>query len=137
MLLHSPPVVTGWLHLLTSVRHHSQLSGKTKELVVLRVGILNGAQYELEAHFPAALKEGMSQAQIDALPNWRQNSSLYDSQERAILEYIDYMTKEIRVPEETFSSVRKYFNERQMVELTAIIGAYNLVSRFIVALEIP
>jgi alkylhydroperoxidase family enzyme len=32
--------------------------------------------------------------------------------------------------------VRQYFNEREMVELTATIGAYNMVSRFLEALQV-
>jgi alkylhydroperoxidase family enzyme len=40
------------------------------------------------------------------------------------------------VPQAIFADVRQYFNEREMVELTATIGAYNMVSRFLEALQV-
>jgi len=46
------------------------------------------------------------------------------------------MTREIHVPDEVFAQVRKHFSERYIVELTAIIAAYNCVSRFLQALRI-
>ena len=46
------------------------------------------------------------------------------------------MTKHVRVPQALFEAVRKQFNERELVELTATIGGYNLVSRFLEAMQI-
>jgi alkylhydroperoxidase family enzyme len=135
MLLYSPPIAAGWLQLLTAIRQQCQLCGKLRELAILRVGILNRASYEYQAHIPFALKEGLSQDQIESLSNWRE-SSLFDSRERAVLAYTDDMTKEIHVPEEIFCALREHFNDQQLVELTATIAAYNLVSRFLEALQI-
>src|ERR1700754_2075992 len=65
MLLHSPPIAEGWLKLLTAVRQQSTLAGSLRELIIMRVAVLNGAAYEAEQHAPIALKEGITQAQID------------------------------------------------------------------------
>jgi alkylhydroperoxidase family enzyme len=46
------------------------------------------------------------------------------------------MTRQIRVPDEVFAMVRALFPERELVELTATIAGYNLVSRFLEALQI-
>ena len=54
MLLHSPPVATGWLGYLTAIRHLSGLPGAMRELVIMRIAILNGAPYEAEQHAPIA-----------------------------------------------------------------------------------
>ncbi len=43
MLLHSPPIAEGWLALMTAVRQQSSLSGGLRELVIMRVALLNGA----------------------------------------------------------------------------------------------
>jgi len=40
------------------------------------------------------------------------------------------MTREIDVPDNVFADLRKHFNERQTVELTMLIGAYNMLTRF-------
>ena len=59
MLLHSPPLAEGWLA-FTAVRQRP-LPGALRELVIMRVALLNGAPYEAEQHAPIALKEGLTQ----------------------------------------------------------------------------
>ncbi|MFN0164338.1 MAG: carboxymuconolactone decarboxylase family protein, partial [Burkholderiales bacterium] len=49
----------------------------------------------------------------------------------------DAMTREIRVPDGVFAAARAHFDEQEMVELTATIGGYNLVSRFLEAMQVP
>ena len=135
MLLHSVPLAEGWLGFLTAVRHKCGLAGAIRELVIMRVAALNGAQYEADQHAPIALKEGMTQAQIDALGDWAA-SDLFSDQERAVLALTDTMTKKVQVPAETLAAVRQYFDDTGVVELVGTIGAYNMVSRFIEALGI-
>ena len=46
------------------------------------------------------------------------------------------MTRDIDVPDAVFVDVRKHFSERQVVELTMLIGAYNMLTRFLKALKV-
>lgn len=135
MLLHSPPVAAGWLNYLTSIRQLSTLPGDLREMVIMRMAMVNRAPYEADQHAPIALKEGMSQAQLDGLANWEQ-SDQFDARERAVLAYTDAMTRNIQVPEEVFDAARALLDDRLMVELTATVAAYNMVSRFLEALQI-
>lgn len=134
MLLHSPPVAEGWLAFLTAIRQKCSLSGRDRELVIMRVAVINGADYEFRAHVPFALKEGITEAQIEALRDGR--AEAFDARERDVLAYCESMTREIHVPDAVFQAVRPHFNERELVELTATIAAYNLVSRFLQALQV-
>jgi AhpD family alkylhydroperoxidase len=135
VLLHSPAVMEGWLNFFTAIRQKTKLAGRYRELAILRVAILNGADYEYRAHLPFALTEGASAAQIAALRAWRA-SPLFDASERAVLAYTDCMTKEIQVPDELFAEVRRHFDTQDLVELTATIAGYNLVSRFLEAMQV-
>ena len=135
MLLHSPPVASGWLNYLTAIRQQSTLPGGLRELVIMRIAVLNGAPYEAEQHAPIALREGVSQVQLDDLDNWQQSKS-YDATQRAVLAYTDAMTKDIHVSPEVFAAVKAVMTDRLLVELTATVGAYNMVSRFFEALQI-
>lgn len=135
MLLHSPPVASGWLNYLTAIRQQSTLPGGLRELVIMRIAVLNGAPYEAEQHAPIALREGVSQVQLDDLDNWQQSKS-YDTTQRAVLAYTDAMTKDIHVSPEVFAAVKAVMTDRLLVELTATVGAYNMVSRFLEALQI-
>jgi len=135
MLLHSPPVAQGWLAYLTAIRQQTTISGALRELVIMRVAVLNGAPYEAEQHAPIALTEGITQGQLDALGNW-ESSQAFSSLERAVLAYTDAMTRVVQVPQEVFAAVQSQMDESQLVELTATIAAYNMVSRFLEALQI-
>ncbi|MFC3126468.1 carboxymuconolactone decarboxylase family protein [Pseudoroseomonas globiformis] len=135
MLLHSTPVAEGWLRYLTAIRQECALSGALRELVIMRVAHLNGAPYEAEQHAPIALREGLNQSQLDALGDW-QTSDAFNENQRAVLAYCDSMTREVHVPQPVFDAVRQALPPRELVELTATIGAYNMVSRFLEAMGI-
>jgi len=135
VLLHSPAVMEGWLGFFTAIRQKTKLAGRYRELAILRVAILNGADYEYQAHLPFALKEGATREQIAALKAW-QLSPLFDAAERAVLAYTDSMTREIQVADELFAEVERHFDAQDLVELTATIAGYNLVSRFLEAMQV-
>ena len=135
VLLHSPAVMEGWLGLFTAIRQKTKLDGRIREFAIMRVAILNGAEYEYNAHLPFALNEGASAEQIAALKAW-QLSPLFSAQERAALAYTDAMTKQVQVADELFAEVKKHFDNQDLVELTATIAGYNLVSRFLEAMQV-
>ena len=55
----------------------------------------------------------------------------------AILEFTDYSTLKVEIPDTVFARVRQAgLNDREVVELVATIGSYNCVSRFLVALDV-
>lgn len=135
MLLNSPPVARGWLNLLTAIQQQCQLKGRHREMVIVRVAVVNGASVEHKGHVPHALKAGMTEAEVEALSDW-EDSVLFDAVDRAVLAYTDAMTREIHVPDAVFAAVRMHFDDRRLAELTATIASYNMVSRFLVALQV-
>ena len=140
MLMNSPPLAEGWLALLTAIRQQIEVPALYRELAILRVAVVNDAPYEFAAHVPFAEKEGMSAAQIEGLKTVPAGGidgtgALYDEKMRAVIAYADSMTREIHVPDAVFDRAAGFFDARQMVELTATVGAYNMVSRFLEALH--
>lgn len=135
MLLHSPPLAEGWLGFMTNVRQKLALPGDLRELVIMQIAHRNGAPYEAQQHAPIALKEGLSQAQLDALPDW-ERSTAFDARQRAALALADTMTREIHVGAGQMRELRTLFDDRLVVELVGTIASYNMVSRFLEALQI-
>lgn len=135
MLLHSRPVAQGWLNHLTGIRQNTTISGAIREMVIMRIAHLNRAPYEADQHAPIALKEGLSQQQLDALTDW-EGSDVFSDVERAVLAYTDAMTRNVQVSDDVFNAVKAHFDARELVELTATIATYNMVSRFLEALQI-
>jgi alkylhydroperoxidase family enzyme len=134
-LLHSAPLARGWNSLMGAIRGQTQLDGTLRELVILRVAVLNRAPYEFDQHAPVALDEGLSQAQVDAVRDWY-DSALFDSRQRHVLAYADAMTLQVQVPQPLFDALRSHLSDREVVELTATVASYNMVSRFLEALQI-
>ena len=135
VLLNNPPVAFGWLKLFTALRQQTQLPGRLRELVILRIAALNQAEYEFEAHVPFAKAEGMSSETIELLHRGELPTEL-SALELDALRYTDRMTRQVVVPQELYEQVAKHFDARDMLELTVLIGAYNMVSRVLVALSI-
>ena len=136
LMLHSPALANAWFELNQAVRYGTEIDGQSRELAVIRVAILNDVEYVQRAHGPAyALKEGLTPEQVGAIAEW-QPSQLFSPAQRALLAYTDAMTREIDVPDAVFAEARKHFNERQMVELSMLIGAYNMLTRFLKALKV-
>ncbi len=138
VLLNSPAVVEGWEAMLTAIRQKTSLAPRLRELIILRVATLNNAPYEFEAHVPHALAGGMPQAVIDVLrgnPEPDQVQGL-EPGEAEVLALTDAMTRDIEVPDAVFAPLRARYDDAQLVELAATVGAYNMVSRFLVALRV-
>jgi 4-carboxymuconolactone decarboxylase len=135
MLLHSPPVADGWNRLLGAIREQTTLDATVRELVILRVAALNGAGYEWRAHEPVAREAGLGDDALAAIRG-DGDAGVLAPQLRAALAFTDAMTRDVRVPGAVFEDAAAHFDDRQLVELTATAGAYNCVSRFLVALEV-
>jgi 4-carboxymuconolactone decarboxylase len=135
VLLNSPPMAHGWEQLLTAVRNENTLPADLRELVIIRVAVLNRATYEYEAHVPIALKAGATEEKIAALRDPEKLGGGLSELEQTLMALTDTMTRNIEVPASLYEKVRSQLNERQIVDVMVTIGAYNMVSRFLVALE--
>jgi 4-carboxymuconolactone decarboxylase len=136
LLLHSPTLAEGWFANNNAVRWKTDLDGRLRELVIIRVARVNGATYVVKQHVPAlAQAEGLTVAECDALADWPP-SPLFSPRERAALAYADAITRDVQVPDPVFDELKRHFTERQIVELTVLIGAYNMQTRVLCALRI-
>ena len=136
ILLHSPALAQAWMEFNNAARWKSELDGRLREIATIRIGHLCRADYIVQQHVPRlALAEGLTLAECDALTDW-QASGLFSARERAALAYTDAVTRDLVVPDAVFAEVRRHFNERQVVELTVLIGMYNMHGRVFSALKI-
>lgn len=136
LLLHTPGIAATWLELIGKARFATTLDGRLREIAIIRVGYLNRTDYVVNQHVPElSAPEGLSQAECDALADW-QKSPFFSAPERAVLAYADAMTRDVTVPDTVFEALRPHFSERQIVELTVLIGIYNMHTRVFTALAI-
>ena len=80
---------------------------------------------------------GVAREKIEALADYA-TSPLYTAAERVALEYADAMTITGRdVSDELFARLREFYNDDEIVELTAVIAWENSSSKFNRALRVP
>ena len=136
LLLHSPALAESWFAHNNAVRWKTELDGRLRELVIIRIGLLTGVHYIVRQHVPdLAIAEGLTLEECEALKEW-QASSLFGERDRAVLAYTDAMTRDIHVPDSVYAPLKEFFSQRQIVELTVLIGTYNMHARVLQALEI-
>lgn len=114
-------------------------------MIICRVAVLNEADFEWDHHAPILVKAGFPAESLQILktPDLQQLSSTTTGggfklapKDLAALLYTDEATKNVKVTSGTFRRLQAHFNHREIVEITATIGAYNCVSRFLVALDV-
>jgi AhpD family alkylhydroperoxidase len=138
LLLHSPPVAEGWNALLGALRSGTTLPGDVRELVVLRIAVLNGAAFEWAAHEPIGRRAGLDEPRLAALRAADAAADpVWTPLQRAALAFTDASTRRVAVPDEVFAAVRAHLDDRGLVELAVLVGGYAMVSRFLVALDVP
>jgi alkylhydroperoxidase family enzyme len=141
MLLTSPNYAVGWNTFLGAVRTGLGLNARLRELAICAVAVLNRADYELVQHAPEFLACGGTQAQLDALQDYDRallDTACFDEAELATLALTREMTCQVQVPVACFSRLQQALpNQQHQVEMVGVIAAYNMVSRFLEALQVP
>lgn len=146
VLLWSEPIARGWNHYLGAVRTQLPTSRKLRELGILVVALLTGADYEYKHHAPDFLSAGGLQAELDALnafisahPRGRPTSAAYPAlgePECAVIAYAVQVTLDVRVADDVFARMKANFDTTEIVEITTAIAAYNMVARILVPLQV-
>jgi len=134
-LAHNPSVLQNFARLGNSLLSKAELSPKLRELVILRIARLTGSEYEWAQHYPVALEVGVTREQTEAISHWT-DSAKFSDEERAVLQYGDEVAQNVEVKDKTFQTLQQYLNEQCIVELTASIGYWGMVARFLVPLQI-
>lgn len=123
-----------------AVRTKTTLSTSLRETAICRVAVLNKAWYEWGHHAPL-LEDcvGVEKEHLDAIlnsPPYSIEGEEIDEKHSAVMAYTDVMTLDVQVPDPVIDRLKKNFNDKEVVEITATIAAYNCVSRFLVALDV-
>jgi AhpD family alkylhydroperoxidase len=96
------------------------------ELIKTRASQINGCAYCIDMHTKDARKAGETEQRLYTLSAWRE-TPFYTDRERAALEWTEALTliSKNNVPDSLYDSVRKHFDEKEMVALTMAIVAIN------------
>jgi len=102
------------------------LEPKLLELVRLRASQINGCAYCIDMHTKDARLEAESEQRLYALSAWHE-TPFYSDRERAALAWTEAVTRigEHGVLDELYEEARRYFTEKELVDLTLAVITIN------------
>jgi AhpD family alkylhydroperoxidase len=103
-------------------------------LVKIRVSQMNGCLFCVDMHTKEARIHDERELRIHHLAVWHE-SPLFNSKEKAALEWAELLTKmgSHGVTDEDFQKVKNAFSEKEISDLTFVVGTINMWNRFGVA----
>jgi AhpD family alkylhydroperoxidase len=111
------------------------IEASLRELVRLRVSIMNGCGYCVRLHTSELEKVGETAERIAEVVDWR-GSELYTKRERAALAWAEAVTdiQDGHAPDVLYEEVRAQFTDVETVNLTLVITTINAWNRISIAL---
>ena len=116
--------------------HQTTLGARLIELVKMRASQINGCAYCLDSHSKELRKGGESEQRIYLLDAWHE-SPLYSPRERAAFAWTDALTRisETHAPDDVYDELRRHFDDKEIVDLTTLVGMINLWNRLAISLR--
>jgi AhpD family alkylhydroperoxidase len=113
----------------------SGLEGSLRELVRLRVSLMNGCEYCVGLHSGELRKLNEPEERVAGVADWR-GSAAYTQRERAALGWAEAVTniQDGHAPDVVFDEVRAHFSDAETVNLTLVITTINAWNRIAISL---
>jgi 4-carboxymuconolactone decarboxylase len=119
-LVRHPDLTETFLPFSTRLLVNSTLPPRLRELVILRVARRCDCAYEWAHHVRIAGKAGLSEAEIEAAGR----GEAADVLESAVLSAVDELDGGHNLSDETWATLGKRLEERQVMDLVFTVGAY-------------
>ena len=108
------------------LRFHNTIPQKLVEMTILMTSRRLMNQYEWNAHYPLALKQGLNMDVARAIADGRRPSGLVEEEEM-VWDFNDELIHNQGVSDATYAKVLKRFGEQGVVDLTVITGYYSTI----------
>jgi 4-carboxymuconolactone decarboxylase len=133
--INSPEMSRRRSHVTAYLRFESTFSKRIQELAILATARAMDCPYVWNAHAPAARREGVSDALVDALRD-RQPLPHMAADESAIINFCTEFYQNHRVSSSAFQIALEQFGVQHLVEITALMGNYAQTAFFLNAFEV-
>jgi AhpD family alkylhydroperoxidase len=114
--------------------HKSRMDRNLLNLIYLRASQINGCAYCLDMHWKDLRVAGETEQRLYGLDAWKE-SPYYTDRERAALAWTEAVTdiQEGRVSDSVYEEMRRFFSEKEVVDLTLAVTAINSWNRLNIA----
>jgi len=114
------------------------LDEKLMLLVKLRASIINGCTYCVDMHSRDARLAGESERRVHAVGAW-EDSPVFSEREKAAFAWADALTNiaTTHAPDDVYERVRAQFDDKELADLTLLVGAINTWNRISIGFRTP
>ncbi|BGP36258.1 hypothetical protein JCM10450v2_000154 [Rhodotorula kratochvilovae] len=142
-LLNAPEIANGWNTLLGAVRTRNSLPDDIRELMILRVAARNSATFEWIHHAHVGTDAGLTNQQLSIIRDLHTPlpspaaPGVLSPYQAAALRFADASTYNVTVPQSRIDELKEHLkDDQQLLEATAVVATYNMVSRLLVTLDV-
>ena len=134
-LARHPSLFVSWLVFAGRLMPRGRLPRDETELVILRVAWNCANRYEWDHHVRIGRRAGLTDADIERVPAGP-GAEGWTPRRAALLTAADEIHADGRIGDETWSALRPELDDRELIELTMLIGHYEMVAATISSLGI-
>jgi len=103
----------------------SSLPADVRELLIMRTGWLLRAEYEWAHHVPYAKQAGLSEDDIQRIAAGP-DAEGWSERDQAVLRAADELRREAFITDDTWATLEKHLDTKQLVELVFTVGGYTM-----------
>ena len=131
-----PEVAAKILEFSSAEKNHTTLSQRVHEVVIIAVGAVWGADYELYAHCTLARNAGLSERAVSTLANGGIPDDLSEHEKLAACVARELSARH-RVDDELYREAEKAFGTTGLFDIAALTGQYHTVCTALTLFEVP
>jgi len=126
-LVRHPRLYRRWSAFGGTLLRRGELSGRDRELLILRTAWHCHAHYEWGQHVAIAKSAGLSEDEITRVPEGP-DAAGWSSEDAALLRAADELHADARISDGTWAALAGRLDERQLIEVCMVVGQYHLVA---------
>ncbi|MYB02942.1 MAG: carboxymuconolactone decarboxylase family protein [Acidimicrobiaceae bacterium] len=135
MLGNAPAMLDAWVQMAWPLRSEPETDRGLRELLIMRTALLTRSSFEWQAHWPAAIRFGVTEAQLEALGEW-ESSPEFSAAERAALACAGEIILDGGASPGAVGRLREFFSAGECIELILTTSFYVCVARTLQSLGI-
>jgi len=123
---HRPKALKAFLNWGNYILQETDLSGREREIIILRTGHRCKSGYEFHQHTRIGLRSGLSDADIDALQDDIEKGQ-WSEQEVLLINAADELYEDCFLSTKTWDALAKHYKQEQIMDIVCVIGQYTQV----------
>jgi len=135
VMMNHPKLTRRWTVFAGHVLQKQTLPVRDRELLILRIGWLNQAEYEWAQHVEIARRAGITDAEIEQVKEGPK--ARWSPREAALISATDELFENSVISDATWAALAATYSTEQMMDVVFTIGQYNLVSWALNSFGVP